>query len=83
MNTTINDSFMNPDRFRYTSMPFKLDGERLPRPDVPQWRINRTNARSMGKPTFQHTKPCKCCGSLERRVYNNECFDCWKLIKSK
>ena len=30
MNHTINDSFMNPDRFGYAVMPFKLDGDREP-----------------------------------------------------
>ena len=72
---------MNPDRFGHPTVPFKLDGERLPRADIPQQRIARTNARSMGKPTYLHTKPAKCCGSLIRRVYNNECFNCWKLNK--
>lgn len=78
MQHTINDSFMNPDRFGYAVVPFKLDGNREPRSDVPKWRIARTNARSMGKPTYLHTKPCRACLSLTRRVYNNECFDCWK-----
>ena len=81
MNRTINDSFMNPDRFGYAVVPFKLDGSREPCSDVPKWRIARTNARSMGKPTYLHTKPCRACLSLIRRVYNNECFDCWKLSK--
>lgn len=83
MNTTINDSFMNPDRFGFATIPFKLDGNREPRPDVPKWRIARSNARSMGKPTFQHTKPCKCCSSLERRVYDNKCYPCFKVSKGK
>lgn len=81
MQHTINDSFMNPDRFGYAVVPFKLDGNREPRSDVPKWRIARTNARSMGKSTYLHTKPCKACLSLIRRVYNNECFDCFKLEK--
>ena len=81
MQHTINDSFMNPDRFGYAVVPFKLDGSRDPRSDVPKWRIARTNARSMGKPTYLHTKPCRDCLSLIRRVYNNECFACWKLSK--
>lgn len=82
MNHTINDPFMNENRFGYAVVPFKLDGDREPRKGIPQWRINRTNSRSMGKPTYQHTKPCKCCGGLTRRVYNRECFDCWKLSKN-
>lgn len=77
MNHTINDSFMNPDRFGYAVMPFKLNGDREPPKHIAKWRIARTNARSMGKRMYEHTKPCKC-GSLLRRVYNNECFDCWK-----
>lgn len=82
MNHIINDSFMNPDRFGFASIPFKLS-DCEPRSDIPQWRIARTNARSMGKRTFMHTKSCKACGSFERRVYNNECFNCWKLERSK
>uniref|UniRef100_A0AB39C8T1 Uncharacterized protein n=2 Tax=unclassified Obolenskvirus TaxID=2267235 RepID=A0AB39C8T1_9CAUD len=81
MNTTINDGFMNPDRFGYAVVPFKIS-DKEPRKDVPIWRINRTNARSMGKRFYEHTKPCKC-GSLLRRVYNNECFDCWKEGKNE
>lgn len=79
MNTVINDGFMNPDRFGYAAIPFKIS-DKEPRKDVPIWRIRRTNARSMGKRFYEHTKPCKC-GSLLRRVYNNECFDCWKENK--
>lgn len=80
MNTTINDSFMNPNRFGFATIPFKLDGNREPRPDVPLWRIARSNARSMGLRTFQHTKQCKC-GSRERRVYDNKCYPCFRLNK--
>ena len=79
MNHTINDGFMNPDRFGYSVVPFKLDGDREPPKHVPKWRIARTNARSMGKRTYEHTKPCKC-GSFLRRVYNNECFD-WEEVE--
>lgn len=64
-------------------LPLKLDGDREPRADIPQWRINRTNARSAGRKTFLHTKPCRVCGSLERlthKVYAgtkiNKCFVC-------
>ena len=83
MQHTINDSFMNPDRFGYSVIPFKLDGNIEPRSNIAEWRINRTNARSMGKATYLHTKPCKACLSLIRRVYNNECFDCFKLERKK
>ena len=62
---------------------FKLDGDKPPRPDIPQWQINRTNARSVGRRTFMHTTPCRVCGSLERlthRVYAgtkmNKCAGC-------
>lgn len=83
MNTVINDGFMNPDRFGYAVVPFKMEGNKPPPKTVPKWQINRTNSRSMGKATYLHTKPSKCCGSLVRRVYNNECFDCWKGSKNK
>ncbi len=77
MQHTINDSFMNPDRFGYPVIPFKL-GDREPRKDIEKWRINRSRARSMGKATYLHTKPSKCCKSLVRRVYDNSCFECYK-----
>ena len=71
---------MNLSRFGNANIPFKLS-DKEPRADVPLWRINRSNSRSMGKPTYSHTKPCGACLSLIRRVYNNDCFDCWKLRK--
>ncbi|KAF1026216.1 MAG: hypothetical protein GAK29_01478 [Acinetobacter bereziniae] len=80
MNHTINDSFMNPDRFVYSVIPFKLS-DREPRKDIPDWRIARSNARSMGKVSYLYTKPSKCCGSLTRRVYDNSCYECFKLEK--
>ena len=82
MNHIINDRFMNPNVHGYSVMPFKLDGDRLPREDIKPWRIARTNARSMGKATFTHTKKCKC-GSTERRVYDNTCYPCFMLSKKK
>ena len=81
MNTSINDSFMNPDRFGFSVAPFKLDGNREPRSDISLWRIARSNARSMGKKTYLHTKPSKCCQSLVRRVYDNSCFECFEEKK--
>ena len=78
MNHTINDSFMNPDRFGHAVIPFKLAGDREPRKDIEKWRIARSNARSIGKSTYLHTKPSKCCKSLVRRVYDNSCFKCYK-----
>lgn len=63
--------------FGFTNAYFKLDGDREPPEHIPQWRINRTNARSIGKPMYLHTKASKCCGSLVRRVYDNTCYDCF------
>lgn len=83
MQININDSFMNPDRFGFAVVPFKLDGNKDPRPDIPLWRIRRTNARSMGRASFTHTKPCKACGSLEKRVYDLKCMPCFKLSNKK
>ena len=52
------DRFTAFDRVRgHEPLPFKLDGDREPRPDIPQWQINRTNARSAGRKTFAHTSP--------------------------
>ena len=82
MNHSINDSFMNLSRFGNANIPFKLNGDRLPRTDVPKWRIARSNARSMGKASFTHTKACRC-GSFEKRVYDLKCMPCFKLEKKK
>ena len=82
MNHSINDGFMNPDHFGYPVIPFKLDGDKTPRSDVPLWRIRRSNARSMGKASFTHTKACRC-GSFEKRVYDLKCMPCFKLEKNK
>ena len=81
MNHSINDSFMNPDRFGYAVIPFKLAGCLEPREDISPNVIARSNARSMGKTSYIHTKPTKCCGSLARRVYDNSCFECFKREK--
>ena len=78
------DRFTAFDRVRGNEpLPFKLDGDREPRPDIPQWQINRTNARSAGRKTFQHTAPCRSCGGfirLTHRVYVgtkiNKCAGC-------
>ena len=80
MNHSINDSLMNLSRFGNTNIPFKLNGDRLPRTDVPKWRIARSNARSMGKASFTHTKACRC-GSFEKRVYDLKCMPCFKREK--
>ena len=82
MNHSINDSFMNLSRFGNANIPFKLNGDRLPGADVPKWRIARSNARSMGKASFTHTKACRC-GSFEKRVYDLKCMPCFKLEKKK
>ena len=71
---------MNPDRFGYANIPFKLNGDRLPRADVPKWKIARSIARSMGKASFTHTKACRC-GSFEKRVYDLKCMPCFKREK--
>lgn len=81
MNHSINDGFMNPDRFGYSVIPFKLS-DKEPRSDVPKWRIARSNARSMGKASFTHTKACRC-GSFEKRVYDLKCVPCFKLSKKR
>ena len=81
MNHTINDRFMNPNVHGYLVVPFKLDGDKEPPPHIPLWRIARSNARSMGKASFTHTKPCKYCGSLEKRVYDLKCMPCFKREK--
>lgn len=81
MNHSINDSFMNLSRFGNANIPFKLS-DKEPRSDVPLWRIARSKARSMGQPSFTHTKACRC-GSTERRVYDNTCYPCFKLSKKK
>lgn len=80
MNHVIKDSFMNPDRFGYSVIPFKLS-DREPRKDVSPNVIARSNARSMGKVSYLHTKLTKCCNSLVRRVYDNSCFECFKREK--
>lgn len=74
---------MNPNVHGYSVMPFKLDGDRLPRADISEWRIARSNARSMGSASFTHTKPCKSCGSFEKRVYDLKCMPCFKIGKKK
>ena len=81
MNHSINDSFMNLSRFGNANIPFKLS-DKEPRHDVPKWRISRSNARSMGKASFTHTKACKC-GSFEKRVYDLKCMPCFKVSKKK
>lgn len=80
MNHTINDSFMNPDRFGYSVIPFKLSDSE-PRKDISPNVISRSNARSMGKPMYKHTNKCKMCKSNLKRVYDNSCYSCWKEIK--
>lgn len=83
MNHTINDRFMNPNVHGYPVIPFKLDGDKTPRSDIPIWRIRRSNARSMGRASFTHTKPCKACGGLEKRVYDLKCMPCFNIGKKK
>lgn len=80
MQTVINDGFMNPDRFGYAVIPFQIS-DKEPRKDISKNVISRSNARSMGKAMYVHTKSCKACDSNLRRVYNNSCYDCWKKSK--
>lgn len=78
MNHLIQDRF-NADferMFGYVPTSFKLDYDKPPRADIPQWQINRSNARSVGRKTFMHTKPCSKCGGLERVVRTNKCKGC-------
>jgi len=58
------------------TLPFKLDGDREPPAHIPKWRINRSNARSIGRKTYMHTKPCSVCGGLERGTWTNKCKGC-------
>ena len=50
-------------------------GESKDRADIPQHQKNRSNARSMGRATYQHTKPCDC-GSFTRGTWSNKCVGC-------
>lgn len=77
MNHTINDSFMNPDRFGYAVMPFKLDGDKVARKDIPIWRIRRTAYPVVWVKECMNTLSLVNAVHFYARVYNNECFDCW------
>lgn len=79
MNTLIRDKFQDLERFGNAPVPFTLTVNHSPRADIPKWRIERSKARSVGKPTFMHTKPCARCGGLEMRVYDVTCAKCFKL----
>ena len=50
----------------------------LDRQDIPQHQKNRSNARSTGRKYYEHTKPCKQCGSLIRNTFTNKCKECAK-----
>ena len=78
MNTSIRDKFQDLERFGNAPVPFTLTVNHSQRADIPKWRIQRSNARSMGKATFMHTKPCARCGGLEMRVYDVTCAECHK-----
>lgn len=45
------------------------------RADIPQNQVNRSNARSMGRRTYQHSKTCNC-GSNYRNTWTNKCAGC-------
>lgn len=51
-------------------------GESKDRADIPQHQKNRSNARSMGRTTYMHTKQCAQCRSLERDTWSNKCKGC-------
>lgn len=47
------------------------------RDDIPQWKKNRSNARSMGRKTFMHTTPCRSCSGLVRLTH--KCYEGTKI----
>ena len=47
--------------------------------DIPQWKKNCSNARSMGRKIFMHTTPCRSCGGLERLTH--KCYEGTKINK--
>lgn len=79
----IKDSFLETDRFGFANIPFQISVDHVERVDVPQWRIRRSKARSMGSATFVHDKPCRSCGGLVKRVYDVQCWGCFKLRGKK
>jgi len=81
MQIAIKDRFMNPDRFGFANIPFKLEGNKEPRADISINVISRSNARSMGMSMYKNTNPCKICNSDLKRVYDNKCYTCWKESK--
>lgn len=83
MNTALKDKFLDMDRFGFGQMAFKINGDKNERKDIPECHKRRQNNRSAGIPYYLHDKPSKCCGSLNRRVWNNECYDCYKVSKDK
>jgi hypothetical protein len=78
IDTLINDRFSTDFdcMFGVPATRFKLDGDREPPKDIPPHQINRTNAHSVGRATYQHTTPCKSCGSLTRGTWSNKCKGC-------
>lgn len=62
-----------------TRSHFKLDGDRQPPKHIPQWQINRSNARSIGQKTFLHTAPCRSCGGYVRLTH--KCYEGTKINK--
>ncbi len=58
---------------------FSLSNKPVPqRADIPQHQKNRSRARSKGQRYYEHTSPCKKCGSLVRNTQNNKCKGCVK-----
>lgn len=79
----IKDPFTDPTRFGFANIPFQISVDHVEKADVPQWRIRRSKARSMGSATFVHDKPCRSCGGLVKRVYDVQCWGCFKLRGKK
>lgn len=73
----ISDRFQNDfaNVFGVNAGHFSHGVEKPKRADIPQHQINRSNARSMGRATYQHTKQCRC-GSFTRGTWSNKCVGC-------
>ena len=47
------------------------------RADIPRNQVRRSNARSMGRKSYLHSKTCQC-GSNYRNTWTNKCVECGK-----
>jgi hypothetical protein len=70
MNTSITTS-----EFRGFTFSSKVVPQR---DDIPQHQKNRSRARSVGQRYYEHTSPCKKCGTFTRFTQNNKCKECAK-----